>query len=96
MTNKEAIEIIKAYKDRLTSSCSNQLDNDIEAFTLAIKALKMAVNQEVQMQMINGMIYAPTLYRGCFCCDAYEKCPDAFCSNAVHCNAYGVKKNENS
>lgn len=40
MTNEEAIEIIKAYKDRLTSSCSNQLDNDIEAFNLAIKALE--------------------------------------------------------
>ena len=40
MTNEEAIEIIKAYKDRLTSSCSNQLNNDIEAFNLAIKALE--------------------------------------------------------
>lgn len=39
MTNEEATEIIKAYKDRLTNSCSNLLDNDIEAFTLAIKAL---------------------------------------------------------
>lgn len=40
MTNEEATEIIKAYKDRLTNSCSNLLDNDIEAFTLAIKALE--------------------------------------------------------
>lgn len=40
MTEKEAIEIIKAYKDRLTSSCSNQLDEDICAFDLAIKVLE--------------------------------------------------------
>lgn len=40
MTNKEAIEIIKAYEDRLTNSCSNQLDKDICAFDLAIKALE--------------------------------------------------------
>ena len=40
MTNEEAIEIIKAYKDRLTNSCSNLLDNDIEAFTIAIEAME--------------------------------------------------------
>lgn len=40
MDNEHAIEIMKAYRDRLTSSCSNQLDSDIEAFNLAIKALE--------------------------------------------------------
>ena len=40
MDNDHAIEIMKAYRDRLTSSCSNQLDEDIEAFNLAIKALQ--------------------------------------------------------
>lgn len=40
MTNEQAKEIMKAYRDRLTSSCSNQLDSDIEAFNLAIKALE--------------------------------------------------------
>ena len=44
MTNKEAIEIIKAYKDRLTSSCSNQLDEDTCAFEMAIKALEFQDN----------------------------------------------------
>lgn len=40
MTNEEAIEILKGYRNRLTSSCSNQLWDDIEAFDLAIKALE--------------------------------------------------------
>ena len=40
MTKETALEIIKAYRDRLTGSCSNQLDNDIQAFDLAIQALK--------------------------------------------------------
>lgn len=40
MTREEAIEVIKAYKDKLTNSASNQLDGDIEAFDMAIKALK--------------------------------------------------------
>lgn len=40
MDNKHAKEIMEAYRDRLTSSCSNQLDSDIEAFNLAIKALE--------------------------------------------------------
>lgn len=40
MTNKEAIEILKLYRKRLTDSVSNQLDKDIEAFEMAIEALK--------------------------------------------------------
>ena len=40
MTNKEAIEILKGYKQRLECSCSNKLDKDIEAFYMAIKALE--------------------------------------------------------
>lgn len=39
MTREEAIEVIKAYRDKLTNSASNQLDGDIEAFDMAIKAL---------------------------------------------------------
>lgn len=39
MTNKEAIEILQGYKSRLTNSCSNLLDDDIEAFNIAIKAM---------------------------------------------------------
>lgn len=40
MTNKEAIEILKSYRKRLTDSVSNQLDKDIEAFEIAIKNLE--------------------------------------------------------
>lgn len=40
MTNKEAIEILKVYKQKLENSCSNQLDEDIKAFDLALKALE--------------------------------------------------------
>lgn len=36
---QESIEILKAYKDKLEASCSNQLDLDIKAFDFAIKAL---------------------------------------------------------
>lgn len=39
MSKEEAIEILKAYKQNLLNSCSNQLDGDIEAFDIAIKAL---------------------------------------------------------
>lgn len=40
MTREKAIEVIKAYRDKLTHSVSNQLDGDIEAFDMAIKALE--------------------------------------------------------
>ena len=42
MNNEEAIEILKGYKQRLEASCSNQLEEDKEAFDLAIKALENA------------------------------------------------------
>ena len=40
MTNREAIEILRMYKQRLDESCSNLLGNDKEAFDLAIKTLE--------------------------------------------------------
>ena len=40
MTKDEAITVIKAYRDNLTNSASNQLDGDVEAFDMAIKALE--------------------------------------------------------
>ena len=40
MNNKEAIEILKAYKQKLDNACSNQLDEDSKAFDLAINALE--------------------------------------------------------
>ena len=40
MTNADAIEILKAYRQKLTNSVSNKLDSDIQAFDMAINALK--------------------------------------------------------
>ena len=40
MDMKNAIHIIEAYKDRLTSSPSNQLDQDIAAFDKALLAMR--------------------------------------------------------
>ena len=39
MTDEEAREILAMYKFKLTQSISNQLEGDIEAFDMAIKAL---------------------------------------------------------
>ena len=39
MTREEALEVIKAYRNRLINSVSNQLDKDIEALDMAIQAL---------------------------------------------------------
>lgn len=39
MTKGEAIEVMKAYRDKLTNSVSNQLDGDIKALEMAISAL---------------------------------------------------------
>lgn len=46
MTNEEAIEIIKVYKHKLEKSPSNQLEEDIKAFKLAIDALSINKIQE--------------------------------------------------
>lgn len=40
VNREKAIEVIKVYHDKLTNSASNQLDGDIKAFELAIKALE--------------------------------------------------------
>lgn len=40
ITKEKAIEILEVYKVKLTESCSNQLDEDIKAFDMAINALK--------------------------------------------------------
>ena len=41
MTNQEAIEVLNVYKKRLENSCSNQLDEDIESFNIAINAVRL-------------------------------------------------------
>lgn len=40
MTKEEAKEILQEYRNKLSNSVSNQLDEDIKAFDMAIKALK--------------------------------------------------------
>lgn len=51
MTREEAIEVIKAYRDKLTNSASNQLDGDIEAFEMAIQVLSQEPYRSVLMSL---------------------------------------------
>jgi hypothetical protein len=37
---KEAVEVIKAYRQMLTDSVSNQIDGDIKAFDIAVEAME--------------------------------------------------------
>lgn len=37
---KEAVEVIKAYRQMLTDSVSNQIDGDIKAFDVAVEAME--------------------------------------------------------
>jgi hypothetical protein len=37
---KEAVEVIKAYRQMLTDSVSNQVDGDIKAFDVAVEAME--------------------------------------------------------
>lgn len=97
LTAEEALEILKPLFEQCkgTDSCMGYIEHyftkDEEmALDLAIEALKMRANQELQTQLLDGTIYAPKLFNGCAVCDKCEVCPDAFCSNAVYCNAYGV------
>lgn len=52
MTREEAIEILKLYCKRLTDSVSNQLDKDIEAFEMAIEALKENEKLEQELEEV--------------------------------------------
>ena len=100
MTTKEAIRILSNMIHDNKAVYGDKSKPSIEALELAIQALKMRVNQELQMQLPNGVTYAPKLFNGCAVCDKHKVCFDAFCSNAIHCNAYGVpnfhKENENT
>lgn len=68
MTNKDSIEILKAYRQELKDSPSNLLEKDIEAFDLAIKALKQqpidksAMMYEIYMEGVN----MTGEYQGCW------------------------------
>ena len=48
MNDEQAILILTAYRDKLTSSCSNQLDEDIEAFNMGIAALNKSQTRKIQ------------------------------------------------
>lgn len=37
---KDAVEVIKAYRQMLTDSVSNQIDGDIKAFDVAVEAME--------------------------------------------------------
>lgn len=75
MTNEHAIEIMKAYRDRLTSSCSNQLDSDIEAYDLAIKALNTQESLEKKIEfLMNERPQAEWLYFEGVSTNGYLEC----------------------
>ena len=73
MNSKEAIEIIKEYKYKLEVSCSNQLDKDIEALDLAVKALEERPKGKWEYNR-NGLIY-------CNRCGNYLKFMANYCPN---------------
>ena len=60
MTIKEAIEIIKAYRDKLMNSPSNQLDGDIKAFEIAIRSLEALpeIRKEIASYKDDKLIHA--------------------------------------
>ena len=53
ITDKEALEIIKAYRQKLTDSVSNQLDKDIEAFDVAVEAIESKINGGYRWEKIS-------------------------------------------
>jgi len=60
MTREEAIEIIKAYREKLNNSVSNQLDGDIKALDMAISALEQepcedAVSRDAVLKTLDNM-----------------------------------------
>ncbi len=79
MTNELAILLLEAYKSNLTSSCSNQLDGDIEAFDIAIKSLQ---NGRSQGEWINEY-YDDGWFHTCNRCKEELKATgeDNFCPN---------------
>ena len=61
--------------------------SDEQIIALGKKYFQLVCGNQVQLP--NNKIYAPELYQGCVYCDRHEQCPDAFCSHAVNCGAYG-------
>ena len=67
MTNERAVEILKAYKQRLEASCSNQLDADIDAFDMAIKLLLKEQRPKGKWQESWEPTIGGTIFNGVFC-----------------------------
>lgn len=82
MTNKEALEIIEAYRDKLKSSASNELDEDIAAFDAAIDALKIEKTGH-WISNFNGTMY-------CSRCHTWFKDDDRY-YYMHHCPYCGAK-----
>lgn len=73
MTRKEAIEILKAYRDKLSNSASNQLDKDIKAFDIAINSLEIDERYELEY---GQTVICPSHGIDCKDCPAYESKTD--------------------
>lgn len=58
MTNEgEEVEILKAYRDKLFNSTSNQLDKDIKAFDAATKALEQEPSEDaISRQAVDTLV----------------------------------------
>ena len=53
MTTEQAAEVLKAYRNRLTDSVSNQLDGDIQALDMAIQALQAQAEKTCDIEKSN-------------------------------------------
>ena len=75
MTEEKAIEIIKAYHDKLMNSPSNQLDGDIEAFEIVIRSLEawQKVREDIEFERdrkLGGEAFEAVQYK------SFQKCLD--------------------
>ena len=57
MTREVAIEVMKAYRDKVINSVSNQLDGDIKAFEMAIQALSQEPTSEHFIDGVHAIGY---------------------------------------
>lgn len=49
---KEAVDVIKAYRQMLTDSVSNQIDGDIKAFDVAVEAMERESCDAISRQAV--------------------------------------------
>ena len=87
---EEAIEILKAYRYKLTSSVSNLLDEDIKAFDLAIKALEQEPCDKCVYSTKDGYCQYDDITEAIL---PYEVCETVSRQAALDClTATGLKK----